>query len=204
MKLYDGGRAPNPRRVQIFLKEKGVELPTQQLDLNALEHKSDEMLAKNPFATVPFLELEDGEIISETVSICRYIEAQYPDPNLFGEGAKQQAIVDMWNRRVEFGFMLKVGMSFRHLHPGAVVLEGKQVAEWGEKCRDEAYRTMELLDNQLANHQFIAGNDVSIADITGIVAVQFFKPARMSLPETGLDNFRRWVDEMQNRPSVQI
>jgi glutathione S-transferase len=124
MKLYDGGRAPNPRRVQIFLKEKGVELETIQLDLNALEHRSAEVTAKNPAQTVPFLELDNGNVIAETVAICRYLESLYPEPNLFGRDAEGQAVVEMWNRRVEFGFFMRVAQSFRHLHPGAIVLEG--------------------------------------------------------------------------------
>lgn len=204
MKIYDGGRAPNPRRVQIFLKEKGLELETQQLDLNALEHRSSEMLAKNPTATVPFLELDDGTILSETIAICRYLEALNPEPNLFGTSPLECAQIEMWNRRVEFGFFMRVAHSFRHLHPGAAVLEGEQIEAWGLKNQRLAVEYMEILDRQLADNTFIAGEHFSVADITAIVAVQFCKPARVKTPEEGLNNFKRWVEEVSARPSMAV
>jgi glutathione S-transferase len=204
MKIYDGGRAPNPRRVQIFLKEKGLELETQQLDLNALEHRSSEMLAKNPTATVPFLELDDGTILSETIAICRYLEALNPEPNLFGTSPLECAQIEMWNRRVEFGFFMRVAQSFRHLHPGAAVLEGEQIEAWGLKNQTLAVEYLKILDSQLADSPFIAGERFSVADITAIVAVQFCKPARVKIPDEGFDNFNRWVDEVSVRPSMAL
>lgn len=204
MKLYDGGRAPNPRRVQIFMKEKGIELETQQLDLNALEQKSPQMLAKNPVATVPFLELEDGTVISETMAICSYLEALYPQPCLMGETPLEKAIIEMWSRRVEFGFFLRVAHSFRHLHPGAAVLEGEQVEAWGRKNQKLAVEFLDILDQQLAENPFVAGEAFSVADITTMVAVQFCKPARIQLPEQGLKHFKRWLGEMAERPSMSL
>ena len=204
MKIYDGGRAPNPRRVQIFLKEKGLELETQQLDLNALEHRSLAMLAKNPTATVPFLELDDGTVLSETIAICRYLEALNPEPNLFGVTPLECAQIEMWNRRVEFGFFMRVAQSFRHLHPGAAVLEGDQIAAWGLKNQTLAVEYLEILDGQLAGSPFIAGERFSVADITTIVAVQFCKPARVEIPEEGLTNFKRWMEEISARPSMAL
>ena len=203
MKLYDGGRAPNPRRVQIFLKEKELELPTIQLDLNALEHKSEELTAKNPAQTVPFLELDDGTVISETIAICRYIEELHPTPNLFGDTALERAQIEMWNRRLELGFFMKVAFSFRHLHPGAAVLEGEQIAAWGEKSRAAAYSTMEMLDTHLTQNQFFAGTRFSVADITALVACQFFKPAKIEMPEH-LKKLQRWLSEVSARPSVAL
>lgn len=204
MKIYDGGRAPNPRRVQIFLKEKGIEIETQQLDLNALEHRSPEMLAKNPTATVPFLELDDGTILSETIAICRYIEVLYPEPNMFGTTSLECAQIEMWNRRVEFGFFMRVAQSFRHLHPGAAVLEGEQIEAWGMKNQRLAIEYLELLDAQLASHQFLAGDRYSVADITAIVAAQFCKPARVKIPDEGLPNFKRWMKQVSARPSLEL
>ena len=204
MKLYDGGRAPNPRRVQIFLKEKGIEIETQQVDLNALEHRTVQMLAKNPTATIPFLELEDGTVISETIAICRYLEELNPEPNLFGSTAINRAFVEMWNRRVEFGFFLRVAHSFRHLHPAAAVLEGEQVPDWGRKNQKLATEYLHILDAQLSKYQFIAGDQFSVADITAIVAVQFFKPARIEMPQEGFSNFKRWVTEMEARPGMAL
>ncbi len=204
MKIYDGGRAPNPRRVQIFLKEKGIQIDTQQLDLNAHEHRSPEMLAKNPVATVPFLELDDGTVISETIAICRYIEEQHKEPVLFGSTPLERATIEMWNRRVEFGFFLRVAHSFRHLHPAAEILEGEQIPDWGRKNQMLAIEYLDVLDTQLANNQFIAGEKFSVADITTIVAVQFFKPARLEIPEDGLMNFKRWKKEIAARPSMEL
>lgn len=204
MILYDGGRAPNPRRVQIFMKEKGIEIQRHQLDLNAHEHRQPGMVAKNPAKTVPFLELDDGTVIAETMAICRYLESQYPEPNLFGETALEQAIIEMWNRRVEFGFFLRVAHSFRHLHPGAAVLEGEQVPEWGRKNQKLAIAALGMLDSQLSENRFVAGDRFSVADITAIVATQFFKPARLEIPETGAEHFRRWFEEVTARPSVQL
>lgn len=204
MKIYDGGRAPNPRRVQIFLKEKGVEIETRQLDLNSLEHRSPEMLAKNPMATVPFLELEDGTVISETMAICRYLEELYPEPNLFGSNPLERAAIEMWNRRIEFGFFLRVAHSFRHLHPAAAVLEGEQVEAWGVKNQKLAVQYLETLDTHFADNQFLAGDKFSVADITAIVAVQFCKPARVTIPDEGLAHFKRWMAEVGARPSLVL
>ncbi len=204
MKIYDGGRAPNPRRVQIFLKEKGITIEAQQLDLNAHEHRSPEMLLKNPVATVPFLELEDGVVISETMAICRYIEEYHKEPMLFGGTPVERAIIEMWNRRVEFGFFLRVAHSFRHLHPAAEVLEGEQVPDWGRKNQKLAVEFLDILDAQLSESHFIAGDTFSVADITAVVAVQFFKPARIEMPEKGLLNLKRWIDEVSARPSVKL
>ncbi len=204
MKLYDGGRAPNPRRVQIFMKEKGIEIPAHQLALNEHEHKTDAMLEKNPFATVPFLELDDGTVIAETVAICRYLESEYPENNLFGTDPLEIAVIEMWSRRMEFYFLQRVGMAFRHLNPGGAVLEGEQIAAWGKKCHDGALRAMKMIDERLGQTRFIAGDRFTIADITAIVAVQFFKPARIAVPEEGFEHFKRWTDEMLQRPSVKM
>ena len=204
MKIYDGGRAPNPRRVQIFLKEKGIKIETQQLDLNAHEHRSPEMLSKNPVATVPFLELDDGTVISETIAICRYIEEHHKEPVLFGSTALERAMVEMWNRRIEFGFFFRVAQSFRHLHPGAAVLEGEQIPDWGRKNQKLAVEYLDVLDAQLSENRFFAGDSFTVADITAIVAVQFFKPARIEMPTEGLTSLRRWIDEVSPRPSMEL
>ena len=204
MKLYDGGRAPNPRRVQIFFKEKSFNIPTVQLDLNAHEHRNEAMTQKNPTQTVPFLELEDGTVISETIAICRYVEELVPEPNMFGETPVERALIEMWNRRVEFGFFLSVGQSFRHLHPGGAILEGEQIPDWGRKNQTKAIAFLKLLDDQLTENEFIAGARFSVADITAISSFQFFKPARLELPEGGLSGVRRWLNVVSARPSVKL
>ncbi len=204
MKLYDGGRAPNPRRVQIFLKEKGLEIDTLQLDLNSLEHRMPEITSKNPLQTVPFLELDDGTVIAETIAICRYLEELHPEPNLFGATPLERATVEMWNRRAELNFFFKVAQSFRHLHPGAAVLEGEQIEAWGLKNQKLAVEFLDVLDQQFSNYEFLAGNQFSVADITCIVAVQFFKPAKLSIPETGYESFKRWFADVSSRDSVKL
>ena len=131
MRLHDGGRAPNPRRVQIFLKEKGIEIERVQYDINALEQKSEAFTRMNPMQGLPVLELDDETFLAETVAICRYFEETVPEPNLMGRTPLEKAQIEMWQRRVELNFMMPVAFSFRHLHPGASKIEPVQIAEWG-------------------------------------------------------------------------
>lgn len=201
MKLYDGGRAPNPRRVQIFLKEKGIEVERVQLDINALEPKSEEYSMLNPTKTVPSLELDDGTVISETIAICRYLEELYPEPNLFGENALEKAVMEMWQRRVEFYFLLPVAFAFRHLHPGAKTIEPIQIADWGELNKGRALDFMNVLEKQLSGNEYIAGDRFSVGDITLLTACQFLKPARITIPED-LKNLGRWYESVLARPST--
>src|SRR5205085_16424 len=105
MKLYDGGRAPNPRRTRIFLAEKGIKLPIETIDLSAMQHKSSDYAAVNPLMRVPALVLDNGTVITESIAICRYFEALHPDPPLFGRGALEIARIEMWNRRMELHFL---------------------------------------------------------------------------------------------------
>src|SRR3954451_14259816 len=107
MKLYDGGRAPNPRRVKIYLAEKGLTVPIEQVDLGQMAHKSPEFTAVNPLQRVPALQLDDGAIITESIAICRYFETLNPEPPLFGVGGKEAAIVEMWQRRVELHLLMQ-------------------------------------------------------------------------------------------------
>ena len=201
MMLYDGGRAPNPRRVQIFMAEKGIEIPRTEIDINKLEQKSESFSRINPMQRVPVLQLADGTVIAETVAICRYLEEITPEPPLMGVGAVDRALVEMWQRRMEFGFLLPVAFAFRHLHPGGAILEQPQVAQWGEVNQGRAREFMELMDRELATKPFIAGERFTIADITAIVAYQFLKPGRIAYPED-LANLQRWRAEVAARPSV--
>lgn len=202
MKLYDGGRAPNPRRVQIFMAEKGIDIERVQVDIARLEHKSPEFTKINPMQRLPVLVLDDGTVIAETVAICRYLEAIQPEPPLMGADAKDSAIVEMWQRRVEFGFLMPVAFAFRHQHPGAAALEEQQIPEWAEANRPRAREFMEFLDRELATRRFIAGERFTIADITTYVAYRFLKPGRIPPPED-LANLQRWYGETAARPSTQ-
>src|ERR1700687_5319824 len=132
MKLYDGARAPNPRRTRVFLAEKGIKVPLQQVDLGALEHMSAAYAAINPLKRVPALVLDDGTVITESIAICRYFEALQPDPPLFGRTALETARVEMWSRRVELHLFLPVSSIFQHLHPAMKPMVDPQVPAWGE------------------------------------------------------------------------
>lgn len=202
MKLYDGGRAPNPRRVRIFLAEKGIEVPLVPIDMGALGHKSDEIASKNPLQRLPVLELDDGTVITESVAICRYFEELHPEPALFGKGAVGKALVEMWQRRVELNLLIAVANAFRHIHPAMKEWEVPQMPEWGEINKPKAIAFLELLDQELASRQFIAGDGYSIADITALIAVDFMKPARIELP-AGLENVARWYQNVASRPSAK-
>ena len=202
MKLYDAGRAPNPRRVRVFLAEKGVRVPVISIDLARLEHKAPAYVAVNPLQRTPALELDDGTVISESIAICRYFESLQPEPPLFGTGALERARVEMWQRRLEFGLLGTVAAVFRHLHPAMAEMEVPQVAAWGETNKPRVIEFLRFLDGELADRRFIAGDRFSVADITGLVGLDFMKPAKLSLPDE-LANVRRWHAELAARPSAQ-
>jgi glutathione S-transferase len=202
MKLYDGGRAPNPRRVRIFLAEKGIAVPTEQIDLGALQHKSDAYRAINPVQRVPALELDDGTVIGESIAICRYFEALQPEPPLFGRDPKERAVVEMWERRVEFHFLTPVSNVFRHLHPAMSQMEVPQVADYGEASKPKVFEFLEILDRELAGRPFVAGDRFSVADNTALVTVDFMKPVKLALPEH-LRQVRRWYGDVSARPSAK-
>lgn len=202
MKLYDGGRAPNPRRVRIFLAEKGIDVPLVPVDMAAMGHRSDEVAARNPLKRLPVFELDDGTVITESVAICRYFEEVHPEPPLFGTGAVGRAMVEMWQRRMELNFMMAVAQAFRHIHPAMQEWEVPQIAEWGEANKPKAIEFLRFLDKHLAGNRFIAGDAYSIADITGLVGVEFMKPARLAVPDE-LENVKRWFAEVSARPSAK-
>ena len=202
MKLYDAGRAPNPRRVRVFLAEKGVTVPIVSIDLARLEHKAPAYVAVNPLQRTPALELDDGTVITESIAICRYFEEMHPEPPLFGTGVLERARVEMWQRRLEFGLLGTVAAVFRHLHPAMAEMEVPQVAAWGETNKPRVIEFLRFLDDELADRRFIVGDLFSVADITGLVGLDFMKPAKLSLPDE-LANVRRWHAELAARPSAQ-
>ncbi len=201
MLLYDGGRAPNPRRVRIFLAEKGIKVPMKPVDMAALGHRSAEITTLNPFQRLPVLELDDGTVLTESVAICRYFEELHPDPALMGIDALDKAVVEMWNRRMELHFLWFVAAAFRHTHPAMKEWEVPQVAEYGEANRPKAMKTMEFLDTELNGRPFIAGPRFTIADITAMMAVDMLKPARIERP-VHLENLMRWYVDVSSRPSA--
>jgi len=191
MKLYDGGRAPNPRRVRIFLAEKGITVPTEQIDLGKLEQRSDAYTAINPMQRVPALVLDDGTVIAESIAICRYFEAVQPDPPLFGRGAKEIALVEMWNRRAELHF----------LFPAMKVTVNPQVAAWGEANKPRVFEFLRFLDGELKNRPYVAGAAYSVADITAQIAVDFMRVSKLAVPDD-LVHVKRWHEALSERPSA--
>lgn len=200
MKLYDG-RAPNPRRVRIFLSEKGIVVPAEIIDLGAHQHKSEAFTAVNPLQRVPALLLDDGRVITESIAICRYFEALQPDPVLFGRGPREEAFVEMWQRRIELNLLFTISAVFRHLHPGMKELEKPQIPAWAESNKPRVFDFLALLDSELKNRRFAAGDAYSVADITGLVAIDFMRAARLDLPSE-FGNVARWHGEIAARPSA--
>jgi glutathione S-transferase len=201
MKLFDGGKAPNPRRVRVFLAEKGIDVPLAPVDMGAMGHRGPEVAERNPLRRLPVLELDDGTVITESVAICRYFEEIQPEPPLFGTGALGRARVEEWQRRMELNLMMPVAHAFRHIHPAMKEWEVPQIAEWGEANKPKALDFLALLDRELADREFAAGDGYSIADITGLIAIDFTKPARIAVPEE-LGNVRRWYAAISARPSA--
>jgi glutathione S-transferase len=201
MKLYDSKLAPNPRRVRIFLAEKGVTIDTVQVDIATAENRKPEFLKLNPSGGVPVLQLDDGTYLSETVAICRYIEETHPEPALFGKGAKERALVEMWQRRMEFEVFLPIAQTFRNTHK---FFAGRipQVAEYGEVCRKGAVARLAQLDEELGSKEFIAGDTYTIADITALCGIDFGKPSGIRIDESH-KNLLRWHSAVSGRPSAR-
>ena len=200
MLIIETRTAPNPRRVRIFLTEKGLTVPMEHRDLETL--KSGDFTARNPMQRVPILITDEGHIITESMAICRYFEELNPEPALFGRGALGRAAVEMWNRRMEFNLFGSVAYIFRHLHPKMAPFEVPQVADWAEANRPRVNEALNVLDRQLGQTRFVAGEDYSVADITALVAIDFMKPARVAMPD-GLANVARWYKDVSSRPSAQ-
>lgn len=201
MKLYEDQRAPNPRRVRIFLAEKGIEVPREHIDIMSEQHKTPDLLKLNPFGRLPILVLDDGRCISESIAICRYFEAVQPEPPLFGADAVDQGMVEMWQRRIEQNLFMPVSFAFRHTHPRMAHLEVPQVKEWGEANVPKIREVLGYLDGELENRPFMAGERFTVADITALCAIDFMKIVRLTLDD-GQAHLRRWHAEVTARPSA--
>ena len=192
--------APNPRRVRIFAAEKGIALDTRDLSIPAGEHKSPEFLALNPRGQTPALQLDDGTAIAESVAICRYLEATHPEPPLFGRDAKEQALIEMWNRRVEMILMRPVGAVWVHTHPFTARLPGRN-AEWGEANRPRVEEALRFFDSALEGREFLAADHYSIADILLLTTVDFATFIGIAVPDN-LESLRAWHARVSARPSA--
>ena len=204
MKLYDFPKAPNPRRVKIFAHEKDIELELINCDMAKREHKTPEFLAKNPSGKIPVLELDNGECISESVAICRYLELIKPDPNLFGIDAYEIAYIESRNRHIEFELWTQIGVSW---------VNGPIVGSLGlfdqipdaKAASDKNVRAFyQRLDQEFSFNNFVAGNRFTIADITLVSAIDFASEMVDLKPRNDLKNLYRWYEEVSSRPSMQI
>jgi len=201
MKIYDSKTAPNPRRVRIFLAEKGIQVPYVEVDIAKAQNRSEEFRQKNPLGTLPVLELDDGTHIAETVAICRYFEESHPEPRLMGVDARDKALVEMWQRRMELELFIPIAQVFRNGHP---FFKGRipQVPEWGEVNRKAAEARMAWLDEILGSQRFVAGDRFTIADITALCGIDFGKVSNIRIaPEQ--KNLTRWHEEVSSRPSAK-
>lgn len=205
MKLYTSPRAPNPRRVDMFIVEKGIEgIERELLDLNAGDHRSAAFTARNPVARVPVLELDDGRCLAESRAICTYLEGLYPEPNLMGVTAEERAFIEMADRQVELHFMALIANSVRHMHPGLATLENPQFPDFGASQGAKLLDAARVFDARLASHPWMAGDRFTIADITAFCGIEFGKLARFKPADQGLVHLAAWRDRVAARPSAQF
>ncbi len=209
MRLYDFGPAANSRRVRIFLSEKGIKIPIVELNVREDAQFKEPFTTMNPFHCVPFLELDDGTVIAESISICRYLEELHPEPSLFGRNAAQRATIDMWNRRVELdGFMpaLHASRNDIQLFKGRVVpgtrTDLEQLPEMVQRGKEMLDIFLARLDPQLANNAFIADANISIADITCYFVINMANHFEMNI-KSKYPNIFRWHKEFSTRSSTE-
>ncbi len=201
VRLFESRRAPNPRRVSIFLAEKAIEIERVEVDIMGGQHFGEEHRRKAGTHHVPVLELSDGSFLSETVAICRYVEALHPAPNLMGADALEAARIEMWQRRMEFSVLMNIAFVARHTIPAMQALEHEQVPQWGRACIPRMEAALQGLDARLRESPFVAGERFSIADITAWVALDFMRVLRRGPPE-GCDALLEWHGRMKARPSA--
>lgn len=204
MKLYETRTAPNPRRVRIFLAEKGLldDIELVQIDLQKGENLTAEFAARNPMKKVPVLELDDGSAIAETTAICRYFEELHPDLTpLMGRTAREKAHVEQWSRWVDFYFMMPTGMCFQHTS-GYFKDRMTPVREWGEECRKNVLKFLEFLEEQLAGREYICGDTFTVADINAFVTLEFNRVNDIRLMP-GQTNLQAWHERVSQRPSAK-
>jgi glutathione S-transferase len=185
----------------VFLAEKGIEVPYEQVDIMTGAHKTSGFTKLNPVQRVPVLILDNGTAVSETMAICRYFEALQPEPSLFGKTPLEIAEIEMWNRRAEMNFLYPVAQCFRHSHPAMAELEKPQVPAWAEANKPRVAEIICVFDDALRNRPYIAGSRFSVADITALITADFMKPARLTIPD-GAVHFKRWYEEVRARPSA--
>ena len=201
MLFFDGGGAPNARRVRIYLSEKGIEIPVQSVDIMKNQHKTEDYKKISPLSQVPALELDDGTFITESIAICRYLEALYPEPNLMGVNAYEIAQIEMWQRRLELLLMIPIASVFRHSHPAMAHLEN-QVPEWADANKPRIINFYNWLDNQMNGKDFICLDRYTLADITALTCFEFAKWPKIIIPEN-CKNLKKYYQILADRPSAE-
>lgn len=208
MKLYDFGPAANAQRVRMFVAEKELDLEIVNVDVRDGILFEEPYKTLNPFTVVPFLELDDGTCIGESVAICRYLEELHPEPSLFGRDAKQRALTEMWNRRVELDGFVPIVQAARNAHPmfaGRVVAGTRtdlaQLPELVERGKATLLILLQRLDAQLADNEFIAGEEFSVADITGHFMIEAAARTGLPIPDDR-PHVARWHRRVAARPST--
>ncbi len=203
MKLYTYPGAPNPRRVHVYLAEKGLEIPRETVDILKRENRTPEFIEKrNVMGGLPVLELDDGTHLAESVAICRYLEALHPQPPLFGRSPEEQGRIEMWIRRIELNFMMQVGLVWLHGSPLTKAVVKEQLPEMAKQARANVAAYYRFLDGQLAGRPFVAGDDFSMADILALTTYDFADRLVELHPEPGLASLERWHREVSSRPSA--
>ena len=202
MKLFDFTLAPNPRRVRMFAAEKGLNLPTEQVDLTQGKSRTPEFLAINPAGRVPVLQLDDGSYLAESNAIAHYLESLHPEPNLCGRDARERATIEMWERRMELDLFTTILRAFLHTHP-MNAQRIKQIKEYGESQAAAAQTQLEWLDRQLKGKEFIAGPRFTIADITAFTGIEFGIALAGIRVDLALGDLSRWHRGVSARPSTK-
>lgn len=208
MKFYDCATAPSPRRVRIFLAEKDIDIPTVEIDLQHGEQLGDAFRARNPFCTVPVLELDDGTCITESFAICQYLEDLHPRPPLMGRDARERAMATMWNTHIEHHGLGAIAEALRNRAKGfgSRALTGstdfEQIPELVSRGRERTEIFLRELDQQLAGREYLLGDAYTVADITALVAVDFAGWIKLPIPADAAD-LRRWHTQVSSRPGMR-
>lgn len=200
MLLYHDTRAPNPRRVRIFLAEKAVAYDTIEVSIAAAEHQKPEFRKKNPLALLPVLELADGKILRESMAISRYIEDLHPEPNLIGADPWERAVIEQWNRHAELELLIPIAQVFRNTNAfwaGRI----RQCAEYGDIMRELVASRFDWFDSELAQRPYLAGQRFTVADITALCAIDFGKVSSIRIQAETHPHLAAWHTRVSERPS---
>lgn len=202
MLLYHDPRAPNPRRVRIFLAEKHVAYDTIEVLISAAAHQTPEFKRKNPLALLPVLELPDGRVLRESMAICRYLEELHPEPNLFGADAWERAQIEQWNRHAELELLVPISQVFRNTNKfwvGRI----KQAPDFGEIMRELVAGRFDWLEGELGQRPYLAGQRFTVADITALCAIDFGKVASIRIDPATHPHLAAWHARVSERPSTR-